>query len=103
MLQTVLGIDAARIASAFLVSPKAMSQRLVRAKTKIRDAAIPFRVPEPPEWNERLSFVLDAIYAAYTTGWDSAYDAGCTHSALAGEAIALGRVMLSLMPSEPEA
>jgi RNA polymerase sigma factor (sigma-70 family) len=70
MLQTVLGVDAARIASAFLVSPAAMSQRLVRAKTKIRDATIPFRVPEPPEWRERVAFVLDAIYSAYTTGWE---------------------------------
>src|SRR4029077_9643668 len=58
MLQTVLGVEVARIASAFLVSPIAMSQRLVRAKTKIREAAIPFCVPEPPEWNERLTFVL---------------------------------------------
>jgi RNA polymerase sigma-70 factor, ECF subfamily len=55
MLQTVLGVDAARIASAFLVSPAAMSQRLVRAKNKIRDAAIPFCMPERPEWDERLS------------------------------------------------
>src|SRR5262249_56835321 len=70
MLQVVLGIDAAKVASAFLVSPVAMSQRLVRAKTKIRDAGIPFRVPDPPELSERLSFVLDAIYAAYTTGWE---------------------------------
>jgi RNA polymerase sigma-70 factor (ECF subfamily) len=71
MLQVVLGIDAAKIASAFLVSPAAMSQRLVRAKTKIRDAGIPFRVPDLPELSERLSFVLDAIYAPYTTGWDN--------------------------------
>jgi predicted RNA polymerase sigma factor len=103
MLQTVLGIDAARIASAFLVSPKAMSQRLVRAKTKIRDAAIPFRVPEPQEWGERLTFVLDAIYAAYTTGWENPSDAISSDGALAEEAIVLGRVMVSLMPSEPEA
>jgi RNA polymerase sigma-70 factor (ECF subfamily) len=103
MLQVVLGIDAARIASAFLVSPAAMSQRLVRAKTKIRDAAIPFRVPDPPELNERISFVLDAIYTAYTTGWDSLPDTASTHRALAAEAIALGRVLVELMPAEPEA
>jgi RNA polymerase sigma factor (sigma-70 family) len=103
MLQTVLGIDAARIASAFLVSPVAMSQRLVRAKNKIRDAAIPFRVPDPPEWNERISFVLDAIYSAYTTGWESLVDVGSTHHALAGDAIAIGRTLVQLMPTEPEA
>jgi RNA polymerase sigma factor (sigma-70 family) len=103
MLQAVLGIDAARIASAFLVSPAAMSQRLVRAKNKIRDAGIPFRVPEPPEWEERVSFVLDAIYAAYTTGWESLIETASTHHALAGEAIALGRTLTQLMPREPEA
>ena len=103
MLQVVLGIDAAKIASAFLVSPAAMSQRLVRAKTKIRDAGIPFRVSDLPELTERLSFVLDAIYAAYTTGWDCLPDAASTHRALASEAIALGRVLVQLMPAEPEA
>ncbi len=103
MLQVVLGIDAAKIASAFLVSPAAMSQRLVRAKTKIRDAGIPFRVPDSPEFNDRLSFVLDAIYTAYTTGWDSLPDVASTHCALALEAIALGRVLVQLMPAEPEA
>ncbi len=103
MLQTVLGINAERIASAFLVSPTAMSQRLVRTKNKIRDAAIPFRVPHPPELTERLSFVLDAIYAAYTTGWESLPDAASTHHALATEAVALGRLLIQLMPREPEA
>jgi RNA polymerase sigma factor (sigma-70 family) len=103
MLQAVLGIDAARIASAFLVSPTAMSQRLVRAKNKIRDAGIPFRVPEPPELEERVSFVLDAIYAAYTTGWESLMETVSTHHALAAEAIALGRMLTQLMPREPEA
>jgi len=91
MLQVVLGIDAARIASAFLVSPVAMSQRLVRAKTKIRDAGIPFRVPDPPELSERLSFVLDAIYAAYTTGWDSLPAAASTHRAVARESVSMLR------------
>src|SRR5438094_598609 len=103
MLQTVLGVDAARFASAFLVSPAAMSQQLVRAKNKIRDAAIPFRVPEPPELEERVSFVLDAIYAAYTTGWESLMETASTHHALASEAIALGRTLTQLMPHEPEA
>jgi RNA polymerase sigma-70 factor, ECF subfamily len=103
MLQAVLGIDAARIASAFLVSPAAMSQRLVRAKNKIRDAGIPFRVPEPPEWEERVSFVLDAIYAAYTTGWESLMETASTHHALAAEAVTLGRMLTHLMPREPEA
>jgi RNA polymerase sigma-70 factor, ECF subfamily len=103
MLQTVLGVDAARIASAFLVSPAAMSQRLVRAKSKIRDAAIPFRVPDPPEWNERISFVLDAVYAAYTTGWESLPETESTHHALAADAVVLGRLLIQLMPSEPEA
>jgi RNA polymerase sigma-70 factor, ECF subfamily len=103
MLQAVLGIDAARIASAFLVSPATMSQRLVRAKNKIRDAGIPFRVPEPPEWEERVSFVLDAIYAAYTTGWESLMETASTHHALAAEAVTLGRMLTHLMPREPEA
>jgi RNA polymerase sigma-70 factor (ECF subfamily) len=103
MLQTVLGIDATRIASAFLVSPAAMSQRLVRAKNKIREAAIPFRVPEPSEWEERTSFVLDAVYSAYTTGWESVMETSATHHALAGEAISIGRTVVQLMPEEPEA
>ena len=103
MLQVLLGIDAAKIASAFLVSPVAMSQRLVRAKTKIRDACIPFRVPDPPELSERLSFVLDAIYAGYTTGWENLMETASTHHALAAEAIALGRTLTQLMPREPEA
>jgi predicted RNA polymerase sigma factor len=103
MLQTVLGIDAARIASAFLVAPAAMSQRLVRAKNKIKDAGIPFRVPGPSEWEERVGFVLDAIYAAYTTGWESVMEESSTLHALVHEAIAIGRTLVQLMPTEPEA
>jgi RNA polymerase sigma factor (sigma-70 family) len=102
MLQTVLGIEAAKIASAFLTSPSSMSQRLYRAKLKIRDAAIPFQVPGHSEWSERLSFVLDAIYAAYTTGWESLSETASTHHALAAEAVALGRLLIQLMPHEPE-
>lgn len=98
MLQTVLGVDAARIAGAFLVAPAAMSQRLVRAKTKIRAAGIPFVVPGPEVLTERLRFVLDAVYAAYALGWDAGDERG-----LAKEAIALARLLTRLMPEEPEA
>jgi RNA polymerase sigma-70 factor (ECF subfamily) len=103
MLQTVLGLDAARIASAFLVSPAAMEQRLVRAKIKIREAGIPFRVPEPPEWDERASFVLDAIYSAYTAGWETTLNESSTQRGLATDAVALGRTLVQLVPNEPEA
>ena len=70
MLQVVLGLDAATIASAFLTSPAAMGQRLSRAKARIRDAGIAFDVPDRRELPARLDAVLDAIYAAYGTGWD---------------------------------
>jgi predicted RNA polymerase sigma factor len=103
MLQTVLGLDAARIAFAFLVSPAAMDKRLVRAKTKIREAGIPFLVPELPELEERLSFVLDAIYSAYTAGWEVVSDMDSTRQGLAREAIEISRTLASLMPGEPEA
>ena len=69
MLQTVLGLDAATIASAFLTAPATMGQRLVRAKARIKQAAIPFRLPERADLPERLDPVLDAIYAAFTAGW----------------------------------
>ena len=69
MLQVVLGLDAKTIASAFLSSPAAMGKRLVRAKDKIRQAGIPFRVPEREELAGRLDTVLEAIYAAFAEGW----------------------------------
>ncbi|MDQ2834329.1 MAG: RNA polymerase subunit sigma-70 [Acidobacteriota bacterium] len=103
MLQTVLGLDAARIASAFLMSPAAMGQRLVRAKNKIRDAGIPFRVPERKELGERLGTVLDAIYAAFAEGWIDAAGTDLSRRELAGEAIYLGRLVTDLLPHEPEA
>lgn len=101
MLQAVLGLDAATIAAAFLVAPAAMAQRLVRAKTKIRDAGIAFELPRESDLPERLDAVLDAIYAAYGTGWDAAGAQG-RHAGLAHEALALARVMAALMPREPE-
>jgi RNA polymerase sigma-70 factor (ECF subfamily) len=103
MLQTVLGFDAGTIASAFLVAPQAMSQRLVRAKAKIRQAGIGFRVPGASELPARLDAVLDAIYAAYAEGWTDAEGSDPQRRNLAEEAIFLGRLVAALMPEEPEA
>ena len=102
MLQTVLGLDAVRIASAFLVSPKTMGQRLVRAKTKIRDGGIRFEVPEQRQLPQRLEAVLEAIYAAFGIGWDDMAGADQRGRGLAEEAIWLARVLLQLVPAEPE-
>jgi RNA polymerase sigma-70 factor (ECF subfamily) len=103
MLQTVLGLDAARIASAFLVAPAAMGQRLVRAKARIRDAGIPFEVPGPGDLSARLGPVLDAVYAAYGTGWEDAAGVDPRRRGLAGEAIWLARILVRLVPAEAEA
>jgi RNA polymerase sigma-70 factor, ECF subfamily len=101
ILQTILGLTAEDIAVAFLLPPKTMGQRLVRAKLRIREAGIPFRVPEAEELPERLAAVLDAIYAAYAKGWNEVGDAAIPE--LADEAIWLGRLLVSLLPGEPEA
>ena len=103
MLQAVLGFDAARIASAFLISPATMSQRLVRAKQKIRQAGIPLRIPEREELRDRLETVLDAIYAAFSEGWIDAAGTDVARRELAEEAIYLGRLVTELLPDEPEA
>jgi RNA polymerase sigma-70 factor (ECF subfamily) len=103
MLQTVLGLDAARIASAFLVQPSAMGRRLTRAKTKIRASGVGFELPETKQLPERLDSVLEAIYAAYGSGWDDVAGADARRKGLAAEAISLGRLLVQLMPAEPEA
>jgi predicted RNA polymerase sigma factor len=102
MLQTVLGLDAARIAGAFLVSPKTMGQRLVRAKTKIRDGGIQFEVPQDRELPQRLDAVLEAIYAAFGIGWDDMTGVDQPGRDLAEEAIWLARVLLQLLPDKAE-
>ncbi len=102
MLQTVLGLDAARIAGAFLISPKTMGQRLVRAKTKIRDGGIQFEIPDQYDLPPRLDAVLEAIYAAFGIGWDDMVGVDQRGRDLAEEAIWLARVLLQLMPNEPE-
>jgi RNA polymerase sigma-70 factor (ECF subfamily) len=99
----VLGFDAASIASAFLISPASMGQRLVRAKAKIREAGIPFRIPERTEFSARLEAVLDAIYAAFAEGWSDPAGTETRDRNLAEDAIWLGRLVVSLLPSEPEA
>jgi RNA polymerase sigma-70 factor (ECF subfamily) len=103
MLQAVLGLDAAKIASAFLVSPATMGQRLVRAKQKIRQAGIPLRIPEREELRDRLETVLDAIYAAFSEGWIDAAGTDVARRELAEEAIYLCRLVTELLPGEPEA
>ncbi|MES2883421.1 MAG: DUF6596 domain-containing protein [Pseudomonadota bacterium] len=103
MLQTVLGLTAERIASAFLFSPKTLGQRLWRAKQKIKAARIPFDIPEASQLRERTADVLEAIYAAYGTGWDDVAGADEGSRDLTEEAIWLARVLVQLLPTEPEA
>ncbi len=102
MLQTVLGLDAARIASAFLVSPATMGQRLVRAKRKIAEARIPFAAPDPADLAPRADAVLDAIYAAFGAGYDDAAgeDGGAD---LSREAIFLASLAARLFATNAEA
>jgi RNA polymerase sigma-70 factor (ECF subfamily) len=103
ILQTTLGFDAAAIGSAFLVAPGAMGQRLVRAKSKLRHAGIPFRVPGRGELAERLDAVLEAIYAAFAEGWSDPGGTDFRRRNLAEEGIFLGRLVAALLPGEPEA
>jgi RNA polymerase sigma-70 factor, ECF subfamily len=103
ILQTILGFDAATIASAFLVAPATMGQRLVRAKAKIKQAGIPFRIPERADLPQRLDAVLEAIYAAFAEGWSDPAGTEIRRRNLAEEGIWLGRLVASLLPDEPEA
>lgn len=102
MLQVVLGLDAARIASAFLVRPSTMGQRLSRAKAKIRDARFAFELPDEIELPQRVSAVLEAIYAAYGSGWEDFEHSGPRSKGLAEEALHLGQMLSRLMPEDPE-
>ena len=103
MLQAVLGLDAATIASAFLIAPSAMGKRLVRAKQKIRQAGIPFVIPGREELPARLGAVLDAIYAAFAEGWADPLGTDTARRDLTAEAIVLARLVAGLMPNQPEA
>jgi RNA polymerase sigma-70 factor (ECF subfamily) len=103
ILQVVLGLDAKAIASAFLMSPAAMGKRLGRAKDKIRQAGIPFSVPEREELAARLDTVLDAIYAAFSKGWTDPGGTDVARRDLTEEALFLARLVAELLPEEPEA
>src|SRR5437764_4749643 len=102
-LRTLAGLTTAEIARAFLSSEATMAKRLVRAKQKIRDAGIPYRVPPAHLLPERLPGVLGVVYLLFNEGYSATAGADLIRQGLAAEAIRLGRVLARLMPSEPEA
>ncbi len=100
-LREVCGLTTEEIARAFLVTPATLAQRIVRAKTKIRETRIPYEVPTPEELPERLDAVLQVIYLVFNEGYSAAAGAEVTRAELTGEAIRLGRLLTELQP-EPE-
>ncbi|MBY0311593.1 MAG: hypothetical protein K2W85_05955 [Phycisphaerales bacterium] len=103
MLQTVLGLDAGSIASAFLVSPAAMTQRLVRAKASLRDRGVLIEIPDHTQLAPRLDDVLSAIYAAFNAGWDATLVPSSSAHTLTSDALLLGDITRRLLADEPEA
>jgi len=101
-LREVCGLTTEEIAQAFLSAPSTLAQRIVRAKGKIRDARIPYRVPEPDELPERLGSVLRVVYLVFNEGYLASSGDTLTRVDLSGEAIRLGRLLVTLLP-EPEA
>src|SRR5205823_13767899 len=100
-LREVCGLTTEEIAKAFLITPRALAQRIVRAKAKIRETPIPYEVPTPQELPERLGAVLQVIYLVFNEGYSAAAGAEVTRAELTGEAIRLGRLLTELRP-EPE-
>jgi RNA polymerase sigma-70 factor, ECF subfamily len=101
-LRTLAGLSTAEIARAFLTAEPAMAQRLVRAKRKIREAGIPYRVPPAELLPGRLAAVLAVLYLIFNEGYDDDGAEQTARRALTAEAIRLGRVLVGLMPGEPE-
>ncbi len=102
-LRLLGGLTTAEIARAFLVPEATMAQRLVRAKAKIRDARIPYRVPDAAELPERVRGVLAAVYLIFTEGHAASSGDALVRGELCAEAVRLGRLVVQLMPDEPEA
>ena len=100
-LREVCGLTTEEIAKAFLTTPSTLAQRIVRAKTKIRETRIPYEVPTPQELPERLGAVLHVIYLVFNEGYSAAAGAEVTRAELTSEAIRLGRLLTELQP-EPE-
>jgi RNA polymerase sigma-70 factor (ECF subfamily) len=101
-LREVCGLTTEEIAKAFLITPRALAQRIVRAKAKIRETPIPYEVPAPQELPKRLGAVLQVVYLVFNEGYSAAAGAEVTRAELTGEAIRLGRLLTELRP-EPEA
>jgi len=102
-LRTLGGLTTREIARAFLVPESTVAQRLVRAKRKIRDARIPYRVPPPSVLPERLDGVLAVLYLVFNEGYAATESPSLVRTELCAEAIRLSRVLMQLMPEEPEA